>query len=119
MTITGEGIMAATSFQSFFRKPSFAIGAQAGVFLFGWVALAVHAQTPDAAGAEPATGKFLELRAGAMRSDNILRTPAAEEEGTIAFAGLGLDLERDGRRLDYTVQSDLDWRRYPNDTFDD
>lgn len=60
----------------------------------------------------------LELRAGAIRSDNVRRTSTAEVDGTIWSAGVGVDVQRRGRRLRFAAAGDLDWLEFPKDTFD-
>lgn len=62
---------------------------------------------------------FFELRTGAMRSDNILRVSEEPESGTLYSVGMGVDVDRKGRRLSLKALGDLDWVKYPADTFDD
>ena len=60
-----------------------------------------------------------EIRIGAMRTDNVFRTDADEIEETIALVGLNLDGQHETRRLDASLVTDLEYRKYMDDTFDD
>ncbi len=59
-----------------------------------------------------------EIRVGASRSDNIARTDMAEIEETVALFGLELNLQHESRRLEASVVTDLEYRNYTDDTFD-
>ena len=59
-----------------------------------------------------------EFRIGASRSDNVARTDTAEIEETIALLGLELDLQHESRRLEASIVTDLEYRNYTGDTFD-
>lgn len=60
-----------------------------------------------------------EIRIGASRSDNVARTSTLEIEETIALAGLILDLQHESRRVAASLVTDLEYRNYTDDTFDD
>jgi len=60
-----------------------------------------------------------ELRVGVSRSDNVARTDTLEIEETIALAGLILDLQHDSRRVEASIVTDLEYRNYTDNTFDD
>ena len=59
-----------------------------------------------------------EIRLGGERSDNIRRAPVNEIEETVWFLGLILDWQREAARIDMGVRSDLEYRTYKNDIFD-
>ena len=59
-----------------------------------------------------------EIRIGASRSDNVARTDTAEIEETIALLGLEVDLQHESRRLEVSIITDLEYRNYTDDTFD-
>lgn len=60
----------------------------------------------------------LEIRVGAARTDNVRQEAAGETSDTILSAGIGVDYERDGNRLDATIAADIDWVEYADDTYD-
>ncbi len=64
-----------------------------------------------------ADGEF-EIRIGAAKSDNIARTDMFAIEETIALAGLNLDLQYESRKVWASLITDLEYRDYTNDTFD-
>ena len=68
----------------------------------------------------PAIGELqYELRAGAAYSDNIRRASDLEEDETIAVAGLGLQWSGESRRFEGSLATDIEYRSYLNDTFED
>lgn len=75
------------------------------------------AQTLDTEGDGDRT--LVEVRAGAIYSDNVLRTPTSDVDGTTWSAGLGLDVSRESTRLQLTARGDLDWMVFPSDTYGD
>ena len=60
-----------------------------------------------------------EIRIGASRSDNVARTDTLEIEETIALVGLALDLQHESRRVAASLVTDLEYRNYTDNTFDD
>jgi len=66
-----------------------------------------------------ATDLTYEISAGAGRSDNIGRTETNTTEETIALLGLKLNLAHLSRRIDLSLVTDLEYRSYLDDTFDD
>ena len=66
-----------------------------------------------AAGAEP-SGQDLQyaLSVGALYSDNIDRTPTNEETATVGTAGFDLRARREGSRLSYRADSNLNYLNY-------
>ena len=75
----------------------------------------VLAQPPEAEVAERDNG--LAVWAGYGDSDNIGRTPTPES-GTYRSVGLFLDLDRETARLDASISSDIEYRRYSIDSYD-
>lgn len=64
-------------------------------------------------------GLGFSLSTGASFSDNILREPANEEDGTIARAGVTLGYETHTRRIDANVDIDTMFDHYLDDSFED
>ncbi len=60
-----------------------------------------------------------EIQFGASRNDNIARTETAEIEETIALVGLELDLQHVSKRLELGIATNLEYRNYTDNTFDD
>ena len=97
--------------------------------LFGRIALALAANIAVAwcaqaqsnneyDNASTATNTVLDLKVGATRSDNVRRTADNEVEDTLATIGLVADIAREGTRLDYSLESDLAWTEYLDDSYD-
>ena len=59
-----------------------------------------------------------EIRIGAARSDNVARTDTAEIEETIVLVGLELDTRYESRRVEASLVTDLEYRNYTDNTFD-
>ncbi len=57
--------------------------------------------------------------AGVGYSDNLARSATDEQGESIYTAGVALDWERDGSRLDGKLAAGLDWYNYSGDLFDD
>lgn len=72
-----------------------------------------------AARAQEAGNLRFSLSAGATHSDNIRRTPTDEQSDTSAEVGLELGLEREGGRLQSHIATDVQYRTYLDDTYDD
>lgn len=60
-----------------------------------------------------------EWRVGAGHSDNIARTPDGEVDETVGLAGLELAYEHASRGFEATIDTDVEFRTYFDDTFDD
>jgi hypothetical protein len=60
-----------------------------------------------------------EIRVGVIRTDNVLRTDVDEVEETIALLGLNLDVQHERRKIDASLLTDLEFRTYTANTFDD
>ena len=63
-------------------------------------------------------GPSVELRAGAAYSDNVTKSDAGQQGDTIASAGIGLDYNRVGSRLEVKALADIDWVEYLHDSYD-
>lgn len=64
-------------------------------------------------------GLELALTAGASWSDNILRVPVDEENGTLGQAGLTLGYAQRTSRLEADIDADVVYEHYFDDEFDD
>src|SRR3954471_12642062 len=74
----------------------------------------------DEAVAPPARqGLDMDLVGGISSTDNIARTPANEENGTISSIGTRLTYLQDTRRIKADVDVDANYQRYSDDVFDD
>jgi hypothetical protein len=61
----------------------------------------------------------IEVRVGAERTDNVARTEADQIEETVGVLGLSMDFASESPRIESSVVSDLEYRNYLDDTFDD
>lgn len=60
-----------------------------------------------------------EYRVGATHSDNLGRTPDSELSDTAATVGVALSTEYASRRVEFDLDSDLEYLHYSEDNFDD
>ncbi len=101
-----------------FQRPSRAAGIAAAVaFCLAQSAFAA-APTEDADYLRPvAMRSSAELTAGATHSDNIRRVPTDETADTIGSLGMLINMRRDGTRLDYLINGDVNWLDYLDNTY--
>jgi hypothetical protein len=74
-------------------------------------------QQPQSDPVERTRESLMEARVGVAQSDNFRRVPTNEEDGTLVSAGFGIDTLGRSPRLQYRAQGDLDWIRYPDNSF--
>src|SRR6478735_2615031 len=61
----------------------------------------------------------LDVALGAIQSDNIARTSANEESGTVTITGLNLKYRENTRRIQADVEADVGYEHYLDGIFDD
>jgi hypothetical protein len=59
-----------------------------------------------------------ELRAGAVGSDNILRSATLKEDDLILLGGFGLEFDHLSKRVELNVAADYEYRAYTEDAYD-
>lgn len=79
-------------------------------------ALFLCTSTQSASAADPPE---YEIRVGATRSDNVLRTDVFEIKETIALVGLTLDARHETRKVMASLVTDVEYRNYTDNAFDD